>query len=240
MHRAVRRRRRRLAARRRGREPGQPDALGAGPADLCHGRRRAGLCLAGRRHHADGRRDARAGQRLRLCADAGAGGADRVHAAPRRLCGARRPCRGNPQRRRRAGEGRRISQSAPRARGAAAATRGRRWRSCGARGGPRDERPAGASACRRAAAASQPRADRPDHRGVRRARPRSRAAYRAGGRAVPDDPRRNWSRSCRSCGSPAAPRRAPFAGPTARRMEAAVSPLAAETSSRRWRRWPVR
>ena len=37
VHGAVRRRRRRLAARRRGREPGQPDALGAGPADLCHG-----------------------------------------------------------------------------------------------------------------------------------------------------------------------------------------------------------
>ena len=73
-----------IAARRRHRKPGQPDPLGAGPADLCHRRRRAGLCLAGRRHHPDGRRDPRAGQRLRLCADAGAGGADRIHAAPRR------------------------------------------------------------------------------------------------------------------------------------------------------------
>ena len=80
VHRAVRRRRRRLAARRRGGQPGQPDALGPGPEDLCDGRRRAGLCLAGRRHHADGRRDPGAARRLRLCADAGAGGADRVHA----------------------------------------------------------------------------------------------------------------------------------------------------------------
>ena len=119
LHRAVRRRRGRVAAGRRGREPGAADALGAGPANLRHGRRRACLCLAGRRHHADGRRDARARQRLRLRADAGAGGADRIHAAPRRLCRARRPCGGDPDRRGRDGEGRRISQSAPRGGGVA-------------------------------------------------------------------------------------------------------------------------
>ena len=46
-----------------------------------HLRRRAGLRLAGRRHHLHGRRDAHAGERLRLRADAGAGRADRVHPA---------------------------------------------------------------------------------------------------------------------------------------------------------------
>ena len=57
LHRAVHGRRRRLAARRRHREPGAADALGQGGADLRHLRRRAGLCLAGRRHHLHGRCD---------------------------------------------------------------------------------------------------------------------------------------------------------------------------------------
>ena len=55
-----------------------------------HLRRRAGLCLAGRRHHLDGRCRADAGEVVRLRADAGAGGADRVHPARRGLCGAGR------------------------------------------------------------------------------------------------------------------------------------------------------
>src|SRR5262249_22665650 len=45
----------------------------------------AGLCLAGRRHHLDGRCRQNAREELWLCADAGAGGADRVHSARRRL-----------------------------------------------------------------------------------------------------------------------------------------------------------
>ena len=45
----------------------------------------------GRRHHLHGRRHAVAGRRVRLRADAGAGRADRVHAAAIGLCGARRP-----------------------------------------------------------------------------------------------------------------------------------------------------
>ena len=91
VHGAVHGRRRRLAARRRHREPGAPHALGQGGADPRHLRRRAGLCLAGRRHHLHGRRDARARERLRLRADAGARRADRVHHAARRLRRPRRP-----------------------------------------------------------------------------------------------------------------------------------------------------
>ena len=90
LHRAVHGRRRRLAARRRDRESGAADALGARHADQGHAGRRAGLCLAGRRHHPDGRCGEDAGEVLRLRADAGAGGADRVHPARRRLCGAGR------------------------------------------------------------------------------------------------------------------------------------------------------
>src|SRR5712672_4646777 len=52
---------------------------------------RAGLCLARRRHHLHGRCHAVAGRRLRLRADAGAGGADRVYAKAVGLCGAGRP-----------------------------------------------------------------------------------------------------------------------------------------------------
>ena len=113
VHRAVHGRRRRLAAGRRRRQSRQSDALGACARHLCHVRRRAGLCLAGRRHHLHGRRDAAAGQRLRLCADAGAGGADRVHHAPRSLRAARRARRGDPLARRRAGERRRVSERPP-------------------------------------------------------------------------------------------------------------------------------
>ena len=61
--------------------------------DARHHGRRAGLCLAGRRHHRDGRRDAHAEGLVRLCADAGARRADRVHAAARALRAARRACR---------------------------------------------------------------------------------------------------------------------------------------------------
>ena len=60
----------------------------AGQRDL---RRRAGLRVAGRRHHRDGRRDAHARQQLRHGADAGDRGADRVQHAARRLPRARRP-----------------------------------------------------------------------------------------------------------------------------------------------------
>ena len=91
VHGAVHGRRGRFAARRRHRQSGAADALGQGRADAGHQRRRAGLCLAGRRHHLHGRCHADAGRRVRLCADAGAGGADRVHAAAFRLCRARRP-----------------------------------------------------------------------------------------------------------------------------------------------------
>ena len=62
-------------------------------ADDRDGGRRAGVRLARRRHHVHGRRDAAAAEFLRLRADAGARRADRVHAAARRLRGARRPCR---------------------------------------------------------------------------------------------------------------------------------------------------
>ena len=58
VHRAVHGRRRRFAARRRHRKSGAADALGQGCADAGHLRRRAGLCLAGRRHHLHGRCDA--------------------------------------------------------------------------------------------------------------------------------------------------------------------------------------
>ena len=55
LHRAVHGRRRRLAARRRHGKSRAADALGARCADQGHPGRRAGLRLAGRRHHPDGR-----------------------------------------------------------------------------------------------------------------------------------------------------------------------------------------
>ena len=79
--RAVHGRRGRLAARRRHGKSGAADPLGQGCADPRHLRRRAGLRLAGRRHHLHGRCDAAAGQRVRLCADARARRADRIHHA---------------------------------------------------------------------------------------------------------------------------------------------------------------
>jgi hypothetical protein len=80
-----------FAARRRHRQSGAPDPIGEGRADAGHQRRRAGLCLAGRRHHFHGGCDAVAGRRLRLRPDPGAGGADRVYAKTVGLCGAGRP-----------------------------------------------------------------------------------------------------------------------------------------------------
>ena len=126
-------------------------------------------------------------QRLRLCADAGAGGADRVHPAPRRLsCGSaatpRRSAASTTCWRRAANISmpRRGAGAARQPVAAAGAARPRRE-------GAVDERPAGRPGCRRQAAASQSWADRPDRRGLRRAR-RAPAAYRAGGRALPDHP----------------------------------------------------
>jgi hypothetical protein len=90
VQRALPRRRRRQPARGRQREPGAADArhqARAGQRDL---RWRAGLCVAGRRHHGDGGRDAHAGQQLRHRAHAGHRGADRVQHAARRLRGAGR------------------------------------------------------------------------------------------------------------------------------------------------------
>ena len=58
--------------------------------DARHHGRRAGLRLAGRRHHRDGGRDAHAEGLVRLRADAGDRRADRVHAAARALRAARR------------------------------------------------------------------------------------------------------------------------------------------------------
>ncbi len=81
---------RRLVARGRHRQSGAADALGEGRVDARHQRRRAGLRLAGRRHHLHGRRDADAFRRVRLRADPGAGRADRVHDETDRLCRARR------------------------------------------------------------------------------------------------------------------------------------------------------
>lgn len=91
VHRTVHGWRRWFAARRRHRQSGAPDAFGQGRADESNQRRRAGLCLAGRRHHLHGGCHADAGRRVRLCADAGTGGADRVYAASVGLRGAWRP-----------------------------------------------------------------------------------------------------------------------------------------------------
>jgi len=90
VHGAVHGRRRRKLARRHYRESGQADAIGEGGADPRHLWRRAGVCLAGRRHHADGGRDAHARAFFRLRADAGHRRADRIQPAPGSL---RRPGR---------------------------------------------------------------------------------------------------------------------------------------------------
>src|SRR5689334_12632859 len=88
MHSAVHGRRGRLAARRRHRQSGATHTLSEGRADAGDERRRTRLCVARRRHHLHGRRYADAGRCLRLCPDAGAGRADRVHDAAFGLCGA--------------------------------------------------------------------------------------------------------------------------------------------------------
>ncbi len=88
---ALRRRRGRQPARRGHRQPGAAHPLDQEPAGQRHLRRRAGLRLAGRRHHGDGRRGEDARRQLRLGADAGDRLADRVHDAPRRLPRPRRP-----------------------------------------------------------------------------------------------------------------------------------------------------
>src|SRR3979411_2574647 len=72
------------------RQSSAPDAVGQGRADAGHKRRRAGICLAGWRHHLHGGCYALAGRRLRLCSDAGAGCADRIYAKTQGLCGAGR------------------------------------------------------------------------------------------------------------------------------------------------------
>ena len=170
---ALRRRRRRQPARRRHREPGAADPLDQEPAGQRHLRRRAGLRLAGRRHHGDGRRGAHAGQQLRLGADAGDRRADRVHDAPRRLPRARRPHGpGAPARARCSPRGALAhGRSAPsRAIAVAAATR--------RRGGRRDERalrPGGAASARRRPLAFPARPDRLHRRRRRRERRRCRA-----------------------------------------------------------------
>ena len=84
-------RRRRLAPRRRDREPGPAHPLGQGRRDPGHHGRGARLCLARRRHHHHGRRAPPAQERLRLRADTGTGGAHRVHPATPALQRARRP-----------------------------------------------------------------------------------------------------------------------------------------------------
>ena len=96
-----------------------------------------------------------------------------------------------------------------------------------------------ALARRRQAAASQSRADRPDHRGVRRARPRCGAAYAQAIGAVPDDPEElvdELPELRQPAG--AAPRR--FAGPDGAAHGSGGLPARRETSSRRWRRSPAR
>ena len=76
-----------------------------------------GLCLAGRRHHLHGRRDAVAQELVRLRADAGDRRADRVHPAARRLRRARRLCRRGPAARRGARAQRRAREQRVRRRG---------------------------------------------------------------------------------------------------------------------------
>ncbi len=68
-------------ARGRHRESRAPHHVGEGSPDARHLRRRAGLCVAGRRHHGDGGCRAHAGPLDRLRADAGTGLPDRVHHA---------------------------------------------------------------------------------------------------------------------------------------------------------------
>ena len=88
--------RRRVAARGRHRQSGAADAIGGARDHPRHLRRRAGLPVAGRRHHLHGGRDPAARRGVRQRADPGAGGSGGVHPAPRRLCRAGRPHGGDP------------------------------------------------------------------------------------------------------------------------------------------------
>ena len=114
-----------------------------------------------------------AGEILRLCADAGAGGAHRIHPARRRLC--------------RAG---RLRLARRHARRCAARPQGARRR------GRDDERRRRPPARRPAASAA--RADRPHHRGVRRGG-RSRARLSARRSSASATSCRPWCASCRPC-----------------------------------------
>jgi hypothetical protein len=91
VHRAVPGRRRRQPARRRHREPGAAHPRHQAGAGQRHLRRRAGLRVAGRRHHGHGRRHAHARPQLRHRAHAGHRGAHRVQHAAGRLRGPGRP-----------------------------------------------------------------------------------------------------------------------------------------------------
>ena len=203
-HGAVPRRRRRQPARRRHREPGAAharDQARAGQRDL---RRRAGLCVAGRRHHRDGRRGAHARQQLRHRADAGDRRADRVqHAAATTT----RALGGHMEHRapaRRGAGARRLAQRR-RAAGAPLASHGRgaiRW--------PLGQRAACwadgvAMAAQRTALAGRPlafhaRPDRHRDRGRRRRRCGRRRA-RSGLAALRHACSTSWLPSCRCCAS---------------------------------------
>src|SRR5439155_157024 len=67
------------------RESGQADALSSGRAHSRHLWRSSRLCVAGWRNHNHGRRLPHAGERIRICADASAGCANRVHNEAGRL-----------------------------------------------------------------------------------------------------------------------------------------------------------
>ena len=238
VHGAVPRRRRRQPARRRHREPGAADALDqalAGQRDL---RRRAGLRLARRRHHGDGRRAAHARQQLRHGADAGDRRADRVQHAARRLS------------RRSAATWSMCSRSSRRWRAAPGRTTVRRWRAVAAHGRGQS---LAAWASRRCSAEQH---DRPTHRARRRplalpARPdrhrRRRARRRGRGRrrararvaALRDGARRAGGRA--AAAAPAASPR-PTARCAARSRAACGRPArrSAPASSRRWPRSPAR
>ena len=164
--------RRRLAARRRHGKPGAADALGAPGADDGDRGRRAGVRLAGRRHHLHGRRHAAAGKLLRLRADAGARRADRIHFAPRRLRRARRPCRRGAAARRGRRPARRAAEQCVRERSGLARSL--------ARGARHESAAAAATSCRRPSASPR-RTDRPHHRSLWRDE-RGRSGLRRGWR----------------------------------------------------------
>ena len=81
LHGALHGRRRRFAPGRRDRQSGPPHPLGRLRRNARHHGRRAGLCVAWRRHHHHGGCHAHAEGLLRLCADPCPRRSDRVHAA---------------------------------------------------------------------------------------------------------------------------------------------------------------